>query len=403
MMDAQQEGQAKLHTDNILELLQFLNQLNNTEEDYARFWHRIQVLFNLDIWLVNFANYHLDEEINICFGEDSECKERAYQQLRRLQVLVDKESRIDGDTIEKVGGNDYYEYAIAERVSRTEIGMVYTRKGSHFSPVEKQLFQLIFSITNTKIRASIYEYIENELNSIQNERLSQYNFISGITHDLRNPLGCIKGYVTTLLRDDVQWEVQVQKQFLEVINTETDHLEGMITNLLETSRLQSGTYELKYENVDLYVILEQVKSSNEIRHPEMDVHIFAQDRPAFIFADQKKLTQAILNLVENAWKHAKSLEIWFKIRKENNGFWIEVEDRGEGIPVERLNTIFERFSRTPEFSPGNHGVGLGLYISKQIIERHQGSIQVSSTPGEGTTFSIFIPKAPTQKLMKERG
>jgi K+-sensing histidine kinase KdpD len=279
------------------------------------------------------------------------------------------------------------------------LSLVDTNLSNH----QKNILQIVFSAIVMKNQRLTHRQAEQELSSIRHERRTQYNFISGITHDLRNPLGCIKGYVTTLLRTDVDWPPETQQQFLEVINTESDHLEDMITNLLETARLQSGNYELNYQNTNLQTLLLEIQNTNKIKYPELTIYIDSASDMPFILADQKKLAQAFQNLVDNARKHAKIFEIWIKIVEENDGFLVHCEDHGEGIAEDRLKNIFERFSRTPEFSPGSHGVGLGLYISKQIVERHQGSIRVNSVPGTRTTFSIYLPKAPTQKRGKERG
>ena len=223
----------------------------------------------------------------------------------------------------------------------------------------------------------------------------QNDFISIIAHDMRNPLGCIKGYVTTLLRDNVEWPEKTQIQFLQVINKETDRLSEMVTNFLEASRLQSGNYDLNYENIHSSDLINELLHYNKINNPNFTFHTSFPHNNPVVFLDKRKIIHAIQNLIENAIKHADISEIWITINSVPKGITIEIEDHGDGIPESRIKSIFNKFSRIPQIAPGNHGSGLGLYICKEIINRHKGEISVHSTGGNGTTFIISLPLSPT--------
>jgi len=223
----------------------------------------------------------------------------------------------------------------------------------------------------------------------------QNDFLANITHDLRNPLGCIKGYTTTLLRTDIEWDAQTQWKFLNVINTETDRLADMITNMLETARLQSGHYELNFDQIAISTLMETLTANNREKHPDVNLHIEIPHNHIVVMVDPSKMIRAFQNLVDNAIKHANTLEIWIKIRDDNNAIDFTFIDQGAGIPSSRIDNIFHKFSRIPNDAPGEHGSGLGLYITKQIIHKHGGEISISSSSENGTAVTITIPKIPS--------
>lgn len=223
----------------------------------------------------------------------------------------------------------------------------------------------------------------------------QNNFISTITHDLRNPLGCIKGYSSTLLREDIEWDAETQKKFLGVIDSEADRLGDMITNMLETARLENGQYELNFDQVSVSALLNTLIEGNRDRHPDLEIHVDAP-QDALFMVDTQKIIRAFQNLVDNTVKHSNTLEIWIKIKINKNTIHFYFIDKGKGIPHSRWKSVFNKFSRIPNDSPGTHGSGLGLYITKQIIFKHGGEIEIDEATHEGTMIRITLPKIPSK-------
>jgi signal transduction histidine kinase len=217
------------------------------------------------------------------------------------------------------------------------------------------------------------------------------DFISTITHELRNPLGFIKGFTTTLLRSDTTWDQQTQSEFLQIIDTETDHLQELIDNILDSARLQSGQLKMNFEKLRLEAMLNDLLLRAEMNFPDLIIKTQLSTKLDPIFGDSRRLSQVIENIISNAVKYAPNSEVLITIRQDNNLTEIFIKDFGPGIPAEYLPKIFDRFFRNPEQSTTVRGSGLGLYICKLIIRAHAGEILVQSKLGEGTEFQILLP------------
>lgn len=240
-----------------------------------------------------------------------------------------------------------------------------------------------------------------KLEADQKQVQLQENFINTISHELRNPLGFIKGYTTTLLRQDTHWDEKSQKEFLQIIDQETDQLEDLIENLLDSARLQSGQLILEFRPVRMDALLKNVLERFKLHNPSIETEFkFAKDVPV-ISGDARRLTQVFENLLGNAQKYAPGSKIIVEICTDEENLVVHVCDFGPGIPQKYLPFIFKRFFRVPEQSFDKHGTGLGLFICKQLIESHQGKISLQSVVGSGTTFSVQFPINSAQKGDKE--
>jgi signal transduction histidine kinase len=208
-------------------------------------------------------------------------------------------------------------------------------------------------------------------------------------------LGFIKGYTTTLLRSDTNWDQETQQEFLRIIDQEADRLQELIENLLDSARLQSGNLKMDFQAVRLETLVKSVADRLHVHHPDMNVHIKPENQGTLIHGDPKRLGQVFENLLNNAVKYAPSSDVWVTIEpKDSEGVLIHIEDHGPGIAQRYLPHIFDRFFRNPELEPYVHGSGLGLFICKKIIQAHQGQIYATSIAGSGTTFHIMLPYQP---------
>jgi signal transduction histidine kinase len=227
---------------------------------------------------------------------------------------------------------------------------------------------------------------------IQNQAAQlQEDFINTITHELRSPLGFIKGYTTTLLRSDTDWNEKTQKEFLSIIDQETDNLQDLIGNLLDSARLQSGQLPMDFQAVRLDSIMNGVIQRIKSYHPEIKIlEEISEDVPK-VQGDSRRLAQVFENLLGNTVKYAPGSDVIITIRPEKAGAAVYLRDHGPGISPEYLPHLFERFFRVPDHSPSVHGSGLGLYICKQILDAHGGSISAESELGQGTTFRVWLP------------
>lgn len=242
-----------------------------------------------------------------------------------------------------------------------------------------------------------HTHLRSRLSQLEAEHLHshlQENFISTISHELLTPLGFIKGYATTLLRPDTNWDEKTRQEFLTIIDHEADRLQELIDNLLDSTRLQSGMLRMVLQPTRIDSLVGD--AIIRIRTQKPDVSISAQIHPPIrsILADPRRLAQVIENLVSNAIKYAPRSPILFSLYCDEKNIYISVQDHGPGIPVRDVPHLFERFYRSPDQALQVRGTGLGLFICKQIIEAHHGEISIVSTAGEGTTVNIALPCPP---------
>lgn len=237
-------------------------------------------------------------------------------------------------------------------------------------------------------RAAAME-LQKELRDLKRQMQLQEDFVSTISHELRTPLGFIKGYSTSLLRQDTSWDDETQKEFLTIIDEEADRLSLLIENVLESARLQSKTLPLRFQPLRLDAVLRDVIMRIRSRQKELDVSMKLESVPP-IPGDGVRLAQVFENLFTNAIKYAPGSPLVVLLNHVDDNILISFIDHGPGIPQDSLPFIFERFYRVRGEKTVT-GTGLGLYICKQIILAHRGKIWAESTPGQGTTFFIELP------------
>ncbi len=218
-------------------------------------------------------------------------------------------------------------------------------------------------------------------------------FISVITHELKTPVALIKGYVSTLRREDASWDRAIVDDSLQVIEEEADRLTELIDNMLDASRLQMGALSLNICDVNLdtlaRTIAQRFQTQTSIHTIEVD---FPTDFPV-ILADDHRLTQVLSNLVANAIKYSpKGGTIQIRGAGHRTQGVICVSDQGPGIASGDLPHVFDRFYRATEASRTTKGAGLGLYLARAIIEAQGGRIWVDPSPNSGARICFSLPR-----------
>jgi PAS domain S-box-containing protein len=228
-------------------------------------------------------------------------------------------------------------------------------------------------------------------------------FISIISHELRTPVALIKGYVGTLRREDAQWDPDVVRDSLAVIEEEADRLTNLIDDLLDASRLQAGALALNFSEVEIEQLARQIAKRFQT---QTDKHTFEVDfSPDFpcVTIDEKRMTQVLNNLLSNAVKYSpKGGRIQIRGRIRPDDILICVMDEGPGIAQEDIPHIFDRFYRSSQAAQKTKGAGLGLYLAKAVVEAHGGNIWIDNQSKKGTSICFTLPKSQSNRNPRER-
>ena len=276
--------------------------------------------------------------------------------------------------------------------------------GPDYLPDQIRLAEFIAAhIAQLMARQRLVEHIA----SLEAERKLielQSDFIATVTHELCTPLGFIKGYATSLLREDTTWDEATRKEFLVIIDEEADRLRELVDSLLDSSRLQAGTMLMEFQPVRLDTLLREVTERAQSRHENLTLQLELNSHP-IVQADSTRLAQVFDNLLSNAVKYAPGSNVAITLESHDNQAHILVKDSGPGIAAEHLSRLFERFFRVPGTPTSTRGTGLGLYICRQLIQAHRGEITAESQVGLGTTFHIYLPiqqaKSESKTTLKE--
>jgi signal transduction histidine kinase len=220
-------------------------------------------------------------------------------------------------------------------------------------------------------------------------------FISVVSHELKTPVALIKGYASTLRRQDAHWDQQTVHDSLQVIEEESDRLAELIDNLLDASRVQAGNFRLTLVELDIdEVVVKVVKKFQMQARGHRLIADIRSDLP-LVHADEARITQVLSNLISNAIKYTpEGSEVRVTGSETPKDVIITVHDQGQGIQPEEQAQLFTRFYRAD--NPATHraqGAGLGLYLSKAIIEAHGGRIWAESDGKTGSHFSFSLPRA----------
>lgn len=217
-------------------------------------------------------------------------------------------------------------------------------------------------------------------------------FISSVSHELRTPLHAIRGFIKLMLRDKVP-DPETQREFLSIIDERSQHLGTLIESLLDMSRLESGRFDIQKQRQPIRDIIHKAVESFYSLAGDKGI-VISEDIPATlpeIEVDGERLGQVIANLLSNAIKFSNGgRSVIVKGETKDGELLVQVTDHGIGIPKKAMPHLFERFYRA-EDSMARGGAGLGLYISRQIIEAHGGHIWAESKVGKGTTVSFTLP------------
>jgi signal transduction histidine kinase len=295
-----------------------------------------------------------------------------------------------------VGGSDYISkpFQIEEVLARIENQLT-------IAQLKKQLIS-----NNLLLKQEIKQHQEKEEELKKAKEIAEaasyakMRFIAKMSHELRTPLHAILGFTQLMQQDKIL--SQTYQEYLSIINRSGEHLLSLINDILEISKLEAGKTRLNYSNLDLYKLLESLLPLWEMRSKSKGLYFkidCTPDLPKYIKGDQKKLKQILINLVENAIKFTEIGGVTLKItRQENNDDTNKnilinflIEDTGPGISLEEIENLFEPFTQATLGYKYEQGSGLGLTISRELVNLMGGELKVTSILNQGTTFTFNLP------------
>lgn len=220
-------------------------------------------------------------------------------------------------------------------------------------------------------------------------------FLANMSHEIRTPLNAIVGFSNILASTD---DLEDKKEFADIIENNNSLLLQLINDILDLSKIEAGTLEFTYDYVDINAVLRDLEQSAHLKNKNPDVQISFKDylEPCVIYTDRNRLSQLMINLLNNAMKFTLAGSILFGYKlKDDNTLWFYVEDTGCGIPENKRKDIFGRFVKLNTFA---QGTGLGLSICEMIVTQMKGTIGVDSMEGKGSKFWFTLPFQPKKEL-----
>ena len=218
-------------------------------------------------------------------------------------------------------------------------------------------------------------------------------FISVVSHELKTPVALIKGYVSTLRREDASWDRKVFEDSLQIIEEEADRLTELIEDLLDATRLQAGALAINPTDVALDQLAERIA---ERFRTQTSLHKIGVDFPSdfpVVLADEDRISQVLSNLLSNALKYSpKGGEVRITGQVRPKQVLVCVSDQGPGIAPGDIPHVFDRFYRSVDVSRSTKGAGLGLYLARAVVEAHAGRIWVDPKPGDGARICFSLPR-----------
>ncbi len=290
------------------------------------------------------------------------------------------------------------EIAVPLKVGNELIGVLHERKTTGpVSPEELDLLSGLAAQIAMVVHAALLRARQEEtLRRLRELDEMKSDFVAITSHELRTPLAAVRGFVNTLRRRiDVLTSAETQ-EFLGIIDQQTERLIRLVEDLLVVSRIEAGKISFEPEPIEPYGFLERMVKGLGEAAPRVLLDP-APDLPGRFVVDPHRLDQVLTNLIENALKFSPvETPVTLAAQRRDGSIAFSVADRGVGIPRGERARIFERFHQADAASTRNaEGAGLGLYITKRLVEAMGGTIEVESEIGEGSVFTVLLPVGST--------
>jgi len=265
-----------------------------------------------------------------------------------------------------------------------------------FSDEEIELVSLLGRFLGSAVQ-NIRAYEAERATVEELRRLSalRADFVSLVSHELRSPMAAVIGSAKTLRQRWRELTPEQRESFLGLIEHETNRLAELVGDVLDTSRIESGSFSYSFGDVDVGELIHESAAAAESGQDEVKINANVHRPLPQVRGDRERLRQVITNLIDNAVKYSPAgAEVEVDAYGDNGRISIDVRDRGPGVAPEHQLLIFEKFGRVS----GEHakpGTGLGLFIARSIAQAHGGTLEVQSAPDQGSTFTLVLPTDPS--------
>lgn len=273
--------------------------------------------------------------------------------------------------------------------------VLFRRDGGAFS---YRIVDLLATLANqSKVaidNARLFENIQQREVELEQASMHKSQFLANMSHELRTPLNAILGY-TELIQDDLYGDVPKQMhEILERIEYNGRHLLGLINTVLDLSKIEAGKLSFTLSEYSMNEVVHLVTASVEglANEKGLELKLEAPAELPVAYGDEQRLVQVLINLVGNAIKFTDEGSVTLHVETMQDDFLLSIRDTGPGVPLDQQNKIFEEFHQVDNSSTREKGgSGLGLSITKRIVEMHGGTLWLESAPGQGAKFNIRLP------------
>ena len=262
-----------------------------------------------------------------------------------------------------------------------------------FSEEEVELVALLGRLVATAVQ-NIRAYEAERATVEELRRLSalRADFVSLVSHELRSPLAAVIGAARTLQERRDELTAEQRDQLLNLISGEATRLTVLVADVLDTSRIEAGTFSYQFGEVDVASLIEDVVATASVRQADVAVRAALVEPLPPVGGDRERLRQVLTNLVENAVKYSPEGDaVEVSAQCDDRCVRIAVSDHGPGIPDDQQQLIFQKFGRAQVEGGSKPGTGLGLFIARSIAEAHGGTLVVESSRDGGATFTLSLP------------
>jgi signal transduction histidine kinase len=262
-----------------------------------------------------------------------------------------------------------------------------------FGVEEVELVSLLGRLLATAVQnIRAYEAERRTVEELRRLSALRADFVSLVSHELRSPMAAVIGAARTLQGRWRELSAEHRRAFLALIADETTRLSDLIADVLDTSRIEAGTFSYSFTDVDVGKLVEEVVAAAAVGQDEVRVHAEVRGTLPSVRGDAERLRQVLHNLVDNAVKFSPADgDVSVCASAEDGRLKVDVRDHGPGVPPADRRLIFEKFGRSA-VGEAKPGTGLGLFIARSIAEAHGGALDVAAPPEQpGTTFTLLLP------------